>query len=425
MFKVLVIAYYFPPLGLSGVQRTLKFVKYLKNYDWEPTVLTTDSTGYFVYDDSLLEEVNSSGVSVVRVGGNELNKKFKNKSPVKLPPEIIRKLFSRISNTIFIPDNKKSWSKAALLKAEELLKKDDYNLVFISGPPFSSFEIGVKLKKQYNIPLVLDYRDLWLGNQFSFYPTPLHKSAHRKQEYTALKSADKIIVTNRRLKERLMSYYGFLSFDDIYIIPHGYDPADFQIIKPQPKVNNKLKISYSGIFYEFVTPKFFLYAFKELLTEHPEIASNFELDFIGFLRSENKKLVEKLHLQEFVKAFGYLNHINALEKLMSADVLWMMVGNARNADTISSGKLYEYFGTKKPIIACLPEGALKSDAEEYGASFITEPDNIKEIKNILMRVHDLYVNNTLPKPNEEFVEKFRRDFLAEQLSNQFKQLLTL
>ena len=108
---------------------------------------------------------------------------------------------------------------------------------------------------------------------------------------------------------------------------------------------------------------------------------------------------------------------------MSSDILWLMVGYGRNVDTISSGKLYEYFGTKKPIIASLPEGALKSAVEDYKAGFITPPDDIEEIKNILLKVYELYRKNKLPLPDEEYVQKHRRDFLTEQLTKQFQFLV--
>lgn len=420
MFKVLVISYYYPPLGLSGVQRTLKFTKYLKDYNWEPVVLTTGDVSYFAHDISLMKEAEEAEIRIERVSGREVNSLINKKGTVKMPPELIRKLLSRVSNTFFIPDNKKSWSKKALDKGRDLLKNEHFDLIFVSAPPFSSINSAVALKQEFNLPLVVDYRDLWYGNQFAFYPTPFHKQAHKKMEYVALKAADRIIVTNRRMKEKLLEFYKFLTFEDVFIIPHGFDPADFETLKTDPKPNNKLRIGYSGIFYEFITPKYFLKAFKKLSIDRPDVAANIELHFIGHLRKENQKLISKLHLQEFVKVHGYLNHKESLKKIMECDVLWMMVGNGRNADTISSGKLFEYFGTKKPIMVSLPEGSLKSASESYGASFITQPDNVEEIYNSFLTIHQLYIKKELPMPDIEFIEKHRRDFLTEQLTKQFQ-----
>ncbi len=423
MYKALVIAYYFPPMGLSGVQRTLKFVKYMKNYNWEPTVLTSSTTGYYAHDDFLMKEAKEADIKIVRVGGNEINSMLAKKGTVKIPPEFIRKNLSRISNTFFIPDNKISWSKKAYKKAAEMLREGEFNLIFVSAPPFSSINAAVQLKKDFNLPLVVDYRDIWYGNQFAFYPTPLHSYWHKKMEYSAHRAADKIIATNRRMKEKIINRYKFLTFEDIYIISQGFDPADFENLQLENKVNNKMWLTYSGLFYEFITPKFLFKAFKELTIERPDVAANIELHFLGFLRNENRKLIKKLGLQEFVKEYGYLNHNEALAKLMASDVLWMMVGNCRNADTHSSGKLYEYFGTRKPIIASLPDGALKSAASDYKASFITAPSDIMAIKSAILKAYELFLAKKFPVPDESFVEKHRRDFLTEQLTKQFQFLV--
>jgi glycosyltransferase involved in cell wall biosynthesis len=423
MYKVLVIAYYFPPMGLSGVQRTLKFVKYMKNYDWDPTVLTVGKTGYYAHDMALLNEAENFHINIVRVEGKDINSKLGKRGTLRMPPEFIRKSLSRISNTIFIPDNKKGWARKAIKTARELLRKEKFNLIFVSAPPFSAINMAVKLKKEFNLPLVIDYRDLWLGNQFAFYPTPFHKYLHKRMEYKALKAADRITATNRKMKEKILNNYKFLTFEDIFIISHGYDPADFENIVLEKKENNKMWLTYSGIFYEFITPKFFLQAFKKLTMERPDVASNIELHFIGFLRGENRRLIRRLHLQEYIKEYGYLNHTDSLIKVMSSDVLWLMVGYGRNVDTHSSGKLYEYFGTKKPIIASLPDGALKSAVEDYKAGFITAPNDVEGIKNTLLRVYELYKKNKLPLPDEEYVQKHRRDFLTEQLTKQFQFLV--
>ena len=419
MFKVLVIAYYFPPMGLSGVQRTLKFVKYMKNYNWVPTVLTAGTTAYYAHDFTLLQEAENEKIKIVRVGGKDINSRMASKGTVGMPAEKVRKILSRLSATFFIPDNKKGWCKKAIFRARELLQNEKFDLIFVSGPPFSSFNMAVKIKNEFNLPLVIDYRDLWFGNQFGFYPTPLHSYLHKRLEYAVLRAADKIIVTNRKIKEKILSGYKFLTFEDVFIIPHGFDQEDFKDLTIDKKIKTKMILTYIGIFYEFITPEYFFKAFKKLLIERPEIGARIELHFVGILRKENEKLIRKLELQEFVKSHGYLNHREALVKAISSDVLWMMVGRGRNADTVSSGKIYEYFGTRKPILACVPEGALKNSLNDYKASFIVEPDDIDGIKNMILKIYDLYTKNQLPVPDEQLIEKHKRDFLTDELTKQF------
>ena len=423
MHKVLVIAYYFPPMGLSGVQRTLKFVKYLKKYNWEPTVITTGKVAYFAHDDSLQKELDESGVRVIRVEGLEPNSLLSKHGTIKLPSEIIRKFFNGVSDFLFIPDNKLSWSKKALRKSIEILMEEHFDCVLVTGPPFSQFDAFSSLKRIHNIPIILDYRDLWFNSYFSYYPTPFHRMLHKTKEYRALKAADLIIVTNRKLKEKLLNTFKFLTFNDIVIVSHGYDQEDFDKISAQNKPMNKMILMYSGIFMVYSTPKYFLQAFKQLAVERTDIASNIELHFVGFLRKENKKIIRKLNLESFVKDHGYVNHIESIAKLKSADVLWFMVGKRKNIDAILPGKVYEYIGSKKPIIACVPEGAAKIAASEYKASFITQPDNVNQIKNTIAQVYQLYKEGNLPSPDDKFVESYRRDLLTEQLAAQMNKVL--
>ncbi|NWG29421.1 MAG: glycosyl transferase family 1 [Ignavibacteriaceae bacterium] len=423
MHKVLVIAYYFPPMGLSGVQRTLKFVKYLKRYEWEPTVITTENVAYFAHDESLQKELDETSVRVIRVAGSEPNSLLSKQGTIKLPSEFIRKTFNRLSQTFFIPDNKISWAKKAFQKATEILSNEHFDCVFISGPPFSQFDVFSDIKKSKNISLILDYRDLWVDNQFSFYLSPFHKIIHKRKEYKSLKAADRVIVTNRRIKEKLINDYKFLTFDEVFIISHGFDPEDFTNVELIQKPNDKMLITYAGLFYEYITPKYFLHAFKKLLIENPSVAENIRLSFVGLVGKENQRLIRELKLEAYISEYGYVNHSGTIQKLLMSDILWIMVGKGKSAETISSGKLYEYFGTRKPIIACLPDGALKTAASEYKASFITEPDNIEQIKNTIMHVYQLYKSGNLPTPDEKYVEGFRRDLLTEQLALQFNKVL--
>lgn len=421
MFKVLVIAYYYPPMGLSGVQRVLKFTKYMKDFNWKPTVITTGNVAYFAHDLSLLKEAEEAGIEIIRTEAFDINSILGSKyKTVSMPKEFIRKILSKISKTIFIPDNKKSWAKKAYQVAKDKLSKEKYDMIFVSVPPYSQFIIATQLKKEFDLPLFVDYRDLWYYNHFAFYLTPYHKIKHKKLEYKALRDTEKIVAINRKIKEKILLTYPFLNYDDIIIIPHGFDPEDFEKLEPYKKLNNKMKLTYSGIFYENITPEFLLRAFKELTIENPEIATNIELEFIGHLRSENQKLINELGLKNYVIEYGYLEHDEVIKRIKSSDVLWMMIGNIKNADTISTSKLFEYFGSRKPILGCVPDGAAKQALLEYKASFITNPDYISEIKDKIKEIYSLYINKQLPKPDEEFVLKHDRKMLTKQLTTAFQ-----
>lgn len=423
MYKVMVIAYYFPPMGLSGVQRTLKFVKYMSEFNWEPTVLTTGKTGYYAYDESLMKEADDAGIRIVRTKAKDPNSMLSKFGQIKMPSELIRKTFSILSKTFFIPDNKISWSKKVFKTASELLENERFDLVFVTIPPFSAFKTAIRIKEKFNIPVIVDYRDLWVGNMFEFLPTPYHRYAHRKLEESLLRNVDKVIAVNRKVKENLIKRYEFLGFDDVQIIPHGFDPADFNLRNKNILDKSKFNITFTGIFYESWSPKFFLQAFKEIVDQNPEIASNIRLNFAGYLRKENEVLIQKLQISEYVNYFGYLKHKDSVNLLMNSDILWLMLSAKIKMDAVTPGKFFEYIGTKKPIIACVPEGAAKDAANEYGASIIVHPEKTGEIKTAILELYDLWQKNSLPMADEDFVEKHNRRMLTEILTKQFQFLV--
>jgi glycosyltransferase involved in cell wall biosynthesis len=423
MFNVLVIAYYFPPMGLSGVQRTLKFVKYMPDFNWQPTVITTGKTTYFAYDENMLKELKDKNIEIIRTEAFDPNTVLSIIGSKKAPRESIRRVLNHISQTIFIPDNKKSWAKKALKEADKLISERKFDAVFVTAPPFSAFSEIAKLKEKHNIPIVFDYRDLWYESYFAYYLTHAHKFIHYKLEYAALKAADKVTVTNRKIKEKLLKDYPFLKHDDVIIVRHGYDKADFEGLTPIKKENEKLLITHSGNFIEYTTPEFILKALRQLVVENPEIASDIEFHFVGIMDPIFIKLIKRLGLQTIVKVYGYVEHSEAVRKIISSDVLWFMISERKNINAILPGKVFEYVGARKPIFANLPEGAAKIVLDEYGASYTTVPDDVNEIKEKIVEIYKDYKNNKLPVPDEEYVIKHERKRLTEELTKVFQFIM--
>lgn len=414
--RVLVIAYYFPPLGLSGVQRTLKFVKYLPKFGWQPTVLTVTPTGYYAQDYSLLDELHPLHIEIVRAGSLDPNRLFRKKGVIKMPSEGWRKILTFLSDTFFIPDNKIGWKRKAIQAAEELFKRQPFDVIFATAPPFTDFLIGMELHKKCKKPLVIDYRDPWLDYPFKYYPTPIHKLLNYKLEKEVLRSSAKIICTNRRVKELILKRYKFLSYHDVIIVPQGYDPEDFQDgALPQPVKKEKMVITHAGVFYADRTPKYFFQALKKIFSERPDLQEKIEACFIGNFHDDHRELAKEMGIEGNVILTGYLDHKRCVQHLMSADILWLMVGN----DSQSPGKLYEYLGARKPILACIPDGFLKQTIEEAEAGVVVPPDDVNGIASNILRYYELYCSGNLPKPKEDVVQKYNREELANELAKIF------
>lgn len=421
--RVLVIAYYFPPMGLSGVQRTSKFVKYLPDHGWQPTVLTVDTVGYYAKDESLLEELADRDVRIVRTPPAGPGRLFVRRGTLRLPSERTRKFLSRLSDTFFIPDNKIGWKRAAVSTALALHRETPFDVIFSTAPPFTDFLIGAAVKAAIGKPLVLDYRDPWHAYPFRFDATPFHRRKHAALERRVLKASNRVVTTNRRVKEMLIARYPFLTYHDIDILPQGFDPADFA---PPPGRGNDgvaprrpgtMRFTYAGVFWEDRVPTYFLEALAAALARRPALRDRLEAVFVGNFRDENLRLVERLGLKDVVRVVGYVPHRTCVRWLQESDLLWMIVGD----DSGSPGKAYEYIGARKPILGCVPEGFLQSTIEEAGGVTV-RPDDIPGITRELLDFADRFDAGRPGGPSDAVVERYDRFRLTGTLARLFNGL---
>jgi glycosyltransferase involved in cell wall biosynthesis len=420
--KVLVIAYYFPPMGLSGVQRTAKFIKYLPKYGWKPTVLTVTPTGYYAVDTTLLEEVEKAGTEIVRASSLDPNRLFKKQGVVRMPSERVRKLLQFGGDALFIPDTKIGWRAKALKAARELLQREHFDVIFATAPPQTDFLIGEALKREFRIPLVLDYRDAWLDYPFKYYPTPLHRYLHYRLEKRVLKVADKVVVTIRRVKESILKHYLNLDYHDVIIIPQGYDPEDFEKRASQKhSPRRKMRMTHAGTFYADRNPSVLLHALHNLFRDAPQMRGRLELDLIGNVREEDQALVNKLGLQNEVKFLGYLDHKECTRHLQDSDVLWLVLDN----DYQSPGKLYEYLGTRKPILGSLHDGSMKQLILESGSGVCVPLKDLPAHEAAVRELFTKFEKNLLQQVPEEFSERYNRQVLTGELARHFESLMDI
>lgn len=414
--RVLVVAYYFPPLGLSGVQRTLKFVKYLPDVGWEPVVLTVEDRAYFAKDDGLLHELDGHPVRIIRTPSIDPLHVLRGKNVVRMPSARTLGLLGKLSQSFFIPDNKIGWKKTAVRAALAELDRQPVDAIFATAPPYTDFLIGLELKRRTGLPLLLDYRDAWLDNPLHFYLTPVHKALHRRLEQRVLRHADQIITINRPIKERILRSNPFLSHNDVTIVSQGFDQADFEGLTTRRGDDGRLHIVYAGTFYYNRNPRAFFRALRLLHDTAPAVARGIDVHIIGSRRDEDAALVQELGLEATVTLHGYLPHRETVQHLVDADVLWMVIGRGAGEDMMSTGKLYEYLGARKPVLACVPEGAARQVLEKSGAAVFADPDDVEEIAARLRTLFDLRKNDRLPIPSFEYVSQFERKALTGRLA---------
>lgn len=413
MKNVLFILYYFPPMGGSGVQRPLKFIKYLREYGWNPIVLCPEPGAYHVFDESLQKELDNLSIEIHRVKGNTLLHTTGSRKLIL--PTWLETFLRKVSLFFWLPDNKKGWIREGFLKAKEIIKESDIELVFASAPPYSNLILASQLKKKLGIPVVMDLRDDWLESHFIEYPTRFHYSKMKKMEKEALEDADCLVTINKYIADSLESRVS----KKVEIIPHGFDPEDFNDHSKPVSEKEKVTFLYSGTFYEQSGPEIFVKAVSKFLGKNPEYRNKIELQFQGNLSENNRKLFVETGLEDLIKEFNYVNHEQAVQNLRNADVLWMNNAHKKRPEAISFGKTYEYMASGKPILALLPEGDAKETLKEYGAGYIVDPENIDGVCLAIEEIIKHIETGAVPASNKEFVSGFDRKKLTGQLAELF------
>lgn len=409
-FKVLIITYHFPPSSNSEALKVSNLINFLQKYNWEVTVITSNIKE--VNDQSQEEQIIKIN-NLIRLEDKSQTGPLFQFSFIKQPNKFIRNLIKLFYSTFYIPDNKINWSIKVKYKVIELLKEQHFDVILIICPPFSLFSEIIKIKNLFNIPIVVDYRELWYGNHQLKFPSIFHKLIHKKLEYRALKKVDSIIVSNRKIKENLIKLFPFLTFDAIIIIEQGFSSDDFASLSPLPRIKDKLILLHYGDFDNYSSAKNFLLAFKQIKIERPDIVSNIELHFVGQIGKETIKLIKSFNLYEYVFNYNSTNYTQSIQKILSADVLWFQINKGKNYENIIPPQLFYYIATKKPIIGLVRQGAAKMMLDNYQAFFHCKPDDIQEIKNTILKIFELFKNNSLPVVSDETIYKYRFDVLNE------------
>jgi glycosyltransferase involved in cell wall biosynthesis len=419
--NVLFIVYYLPPMGGSGVQRPLKFIKYLSYFDWHPVVLAPEPGAYHTFDQSLLEELEEADATVVRIDADTpFHRWTRTMNLLNKLPLFLQRWLRSPSYGLMLPDNKKGWIKPALNKAEQLIREYDIELIFSTAPPYSNHCIAAQIGEKTQLPVIMDFRDDWLESQLIEYPTRWHKRKMARLEKETVSKADLITGLDSYMLKRFRRRWGDqLNYT---LLPHGYDPADFNR-KEKASLqydDSKLNLLYSGIFIHHNQPDSFLTAVKRLMDRLPVLRQELKLHFQGGLSKRHWQLIDRLNLGSQVVDYGYLPHQQAVANLQHADAVWFLSNFGSEHKQVKSGKLFEYMGSGKPILGLIFEGGEEERLlKRYGASYIASPDDPDEAANMMERLYKDWKTGSLPQPDRSWVSRFDRFELTRNLAELF------
>ena len=418
--KVLIITYYWPPAGGSGVQRWLKFVKYLQEFGIEPVVYTVDNVIYPKEDKTLLHEVLENITVLKQPIWEPTDLLFwKKDKPQKSGISNVSKsgLLSFVRGNFFIPDPKLFWVKPSVKYLQKYLDLNKIDTIISTGPPHSMHLIANKLRQKNNIKWIADFRDPWSDlyynkdfNQLSFV-----KNKNKKLEEAVLKNADCVLTVSNSLKEEFSK-----TTNRVEVITNGFDDeviTENNIIK-----DTKFTISYIGLLPKQSNPRVLFKVLKELCSRNKDFKNDLKLNFIGDISDEVKTEISNNQLNENTNFVGYVNHNKAIEYQKKAQVLLLLIPNIEKSKGILTGKLFEYLTAKRPILAIGPEeGDLSEILKETNSGIIVDFDDEKKISSEILKLYNQYKEGSL-KVQSKNIEKYHRKQLSKKLAIIIKSL---
>jgi hypothetical protein len=367
--KVLIITYYWPPSGGAGVQRWLKFSKYLPEFGWEPVILTVDPeyASYPQQDKGLLNEI-SAGLEIIYTKSSSsifsVYKKLTGRKEIPFGgfanesnPGLAQKFSRFIRGNFFLPDARIGWNRFALKAAMKIIKEKKIEILITTSPPHSTQLIGLKIKKKLNINWIADLRDPWSDIYYSgqMYQTSIARTLNAVMETRILNKADRVIATCNSTRDLFRAKISkFQSPEKIITITNGFDPVDFEDLHVVP---DKFTITYLGTFARNYDINVLIKAIDHCTAKN---VTSINLCFIGKTDENTVKILrskENISLQ----LIPYIEHKRAMESLAKSAALLLVIPSSKKADEMIPGKLFEYLASKRPIIAIGPG---KSDVAE-------------------------------------------------------------
>jgi glycosyltransferase involved in cell wall biosynthesis len=423
--KLLIITYYWPPAGGPGVQRWLKFVKYLPKLGFMPLVLTVDEqyASYALTDYSLSNEIPSE-INIFKTRTRELYSLYLKLTGTKnIPfPGFVNEKKTGCRETIirflrthlFIPDPRKGWNRFALKKATDIIIKEKIDYVVTTSPPHSTQLIGLKLKKRFpGITWLADFRDPWTHIFYfdQLYHTFFSHWLHKRMEGRVISKADRIIVVSPSMKKDfLFDNSKKVEGDKISIIPNGYDQKDF--IHEMPVSESTFTITYTGTLASNYRIDALIAATEALNQTGP---SKIKLRFVGEISDEYRIKLRNCISEENIELVPPVSHELAIQYLFRSHILLLVIPEAPKNEAIITGKLFEYLAAKKLILGIGPKhGDAAKILSETRAGKMFDYAETSEIKNFLHNsIKHFNSGNTLFQGVN--IEKYSRENLTKEL----------
>ncbi|MCK4827329.1 glycosyltransferase [bacterium] len=430
MRKVLIITYYWPPSGGPGVQRVLKFSKYLPEFGWQPIILTVKNGEYPAIDETLAEDIPEccKVFKTNSIEPNLLYKKFTGMKPDEnLPVAVLaekdvnwkKRWANWIRLNLFIPDAKIGWIPFAVREGKKIIEREKPELIFSSSPPPTVHLIAQKLATWSGVKWVADFRDPW--TDIYHYDRAVRslysRSRDRRLERGVLNAADVLTTVSRNVSSLLEAKKG--SGTTIEVIPNGYDEADFRDLDRVKRFNG-FTLTYAGKMNNQQNPTRLWEVLNNLVRSDQQFAENFQMLFMGNITSEIMDAIEANNLRDNLKIAGYVNHNRMIENLYKSHILLLLIPNTKNNQGIVTGKLFEYLPTENFILGVGPEnGDAAKILHETNTGKMFGFEEIEEVGNEIERQYGNWQKGIRREVNEEEIREYSRRKSVDKLAEIF------
>ena len=419
--KLLIITYYFPPAGGPGVQRWLKFVKYLPEFDIQPIVYVPENPTYPIIDEGLVSQISDKVIilknkiwepyQLASVFSKNKTKKISSGIfPQKKKQTFLDKTFLWVRGNLFIPDARVFWVKPSVSYLEKYIKENNIDTIVTSGPPHSLHLIGLELKEKLNVKWFADFRDPWttIGYHKALRLSAYADKRHKKLESKVLNSADTIIVTSKTTKTEFEA----ITNKPISVITNGYDIENVE----KQTLDTKFTLAHIGSFLSDRNPPFLWECLVELLNEIPDFKSHLEIKLIGAVSQEVLDAIAQFNLNDYLNLLGYVSHHEAIAHQKKSQVLLLIEINSEDTKSIIPGKLFEYMVSNRPIIAIGPQGSDFADIiKETNTGVFFDYSEKAKLKSVILDFYNQFLEGRL-QSNGVGLQQYSRKNLTKQLA---------